>query len=89
MTLSVGKTVKVYDEIVEFIASGTTPESVIKFKLSETGQERLEDLIDAHETGILTPEDRKELDNYLVLEHIMRLAKIRALKLVSAKPSNS
>ena len=39
------KTIKVYDEIVDFIASGTTPQSVIDFHLSETAQERLEDLV--------------------------------------------
>jgi hypothetical protein len=38
------KTIKVYDEIVDFIASGTTPQSVIDFHLSEAAQERLEDL---------------------------------------------
>lgn len=88
MTLSIGETGKVYDDIVEFIASGSTPESLLKFKLSEMGQERLEYLIDAHETGTLTLEETKELDKYLVLEHIIRLAKIRALKDVSEKSSN-
>jgi len=34
------KTIKVYDEIVDFIAAGTTPESVINFHLSETAQNR-------------------------------------------------
>ena len=39
------KTIKVYDEVVDFIASGTTPQSLIDFHLSETAQERLEDLV--------------------------------------------
>lgn len=85
MTISVDKTFKVYNDIVEFIASGTTPESVIKFKISEAAQERLEDLIDAHETGTLTPDERKELDKFLVLEHIMTLAKLRARQYTSNK----
>ncbi|MEB3178356.1 MAG: hypothetical protein VKL59_04845 [Nostocaceae cyanobacterium] len=41
MTTSL-KTGKVYDDIIEFIAAGTTPETVIKFKLSAASQERLD-----------------------------------------------
>lgn len=77
-------TTKVYDDIVEFIASGTTPESVINFKLSEAAQERLEDLVYAHKIGELTPSEREELDDFLVLEHIMTLAKLRAHYLLKA-----
>lgn len=36
---------KVYDEIIEFIAAGTTPQSVIDFKLSDAAKDRLEDLV--------------------------------------------
>ena len=77
MTTSV-KTTKVYDEIVDFIASGTTPESVINFKLLDIAQERLDDLVYQHTMGDLTPLEKKELDTFLTLEHIMTLAKARA-----------
>jgi hypothetical protein len=40
MTTSVNTT-KVYDEIIDFIAARTTPESVIDFKLSHAAHERL------------------------------------------------
>lgn len=77
MTASV-KTTKVYDEIVDFIAAGTTPQSVIDFKLSAAAQERLDDLVYKHQMGELTPEEKRELDHFLTLEHIMTLAKARA-----------
>ena len=82
MTTSV-KTTKVYDEIIEFIAAGTTPQSVINFKLSEAAKERLADLIYQSKTEGLTQEEKGELDKYLVLEHIMRLAKARAYKYIN------
>jgi hypothetical protein len=84
MTTSVNTT-KVYDEIIEFIAGGTTPQSVIDFKLSNAAQDRLEDLVYAHQTGELTPEEKKELDQFLTLEHIMTLAKARAYKYITAE----
>ncbi len=77
MTTSV-KTTQVYDEIIDFIATGTSPQSVIDFKLSTAAQERLEDLVYRHKIGELTPEEKMELDYFLTLEHIMTLAKARA-----------
>ncbi len=76
---------KVSDEIIEFIAAGTTPQNIINFKLSETAQERLEDLVYLHQTGELTPEDKQELDEFLFMEHIMRLIKARAYKYITAE----
>ena len=77
------KRIKVYDEIIDFIAGGTIPQSVIDFQLSEASQERLEDLIYNSKNNELTKEDKRELDYYLTLEHIMTLAKAKAHKLLS------
>ncbi|MBD1834001.1 hypothetical protein H6F61_15225 [Cyanobacteria bacterium FACHB-472] len=79
------KATKVYDEIIDFIAAGTTPQSVVNFRLSEAAQERLEDLVYKHKSGELTPDEKRELDHFLTLEHIMRLAKARAYKYIKAE----
>ena len=84
MTTTV-KTTKVYDEIIDFIAAGTTPQSVIAFKLSSIAQDRLEDLVYRHKAGDLTPEEKRELDHFLTLEHIMTLAKARAYKYIKSE----
>jgi len=84
MTTSV-KTTKVYDEIIDFIAAGTTPKSLINFKLSVAAQERLEDLVYRHKTGELTPEEKRELDHFLTLEHIITLIKARAYTYIKAE----
>ena len=79
------KTTKVYDEIIDLIAAGTTPQSVVNFRLSETAQERLEDLVYKHKAGEITPDEKQELDHFLTLEHIMTLAKARASKYIKAE----
>lgn len=84
MTTSIN-TAKVYDEIVDFIAAGTTPESVVKFQLSDSTKERLEYLVYQHKMGKLTPEEKKELDHFLTLEHIMTLAKAKAHQYLKAE----
>ncbi|MEH2292009.1 hypothetical protein [Nostoc sp.] len=84
MTTSVNTT-KVYDEIIEFIAAGTTPQSVIDFKLSDATKERLEDLVYQAKTEGLNGSDQRELDHFLTLEHIMRLAKAKAHQYINPK----
>jgi hypothetical protein len=70
--------VKAYEEVIDFIAAGTTPQNVIAFRPSEAAQERLAELLSREKEGALSAEDRSELDHYLQLEHLMRLAKARA-----------
>jgi hypothetical protein len=67
-----------YQEIVDFIAAGTTPQNLIDFSPSEDAKERIADLIYREKTTRLTPEETAELNHCLQLEHLMRLAKSRA-----------
>ena len=73
---------KAYDEIVNFIASGTSPESVVSFRPSEEVKERVGELIAKEKEGELSTEETTELNLYIQLEHIMRLAKARARQLM-------
>ena len=75
-------TVKAYEEVIEFIASGTSPGSVIAFRPSETAKQRVWDLLHKEKTSGLSLDERSELDHYMQLEHLMRLAKARARRYV-------
>jgi hypothetical protein len=75
---------KAYAEIVEFFAAGTTPQSIIDFQLSAEGKEYIEDLIYRYKTEGLTKDEKKELDRFLVLEHIITLIKGRAHAYIKA-----
>ena len=69
---------RAYEEIIDFIAAGTSPRDVVAFKPSEVAKARVADLIYREKTTGLSPEETTELNDYLQLEHIMRLAKARA-----------
>ena len=71
-------TTKSYEEIIDFIAAGTTPESVVTFHPSDSVQQRVADLVERSKTGSISVEDQSELEDYVQLEHIMILAKARA-----------
>jgi DNA polymerase/3'-5' exonuclease PolX len=51
---------------------------VVAFQPSEAAKARVADLIQLEKTTGLSPEETAELDHYLQLEHLMRLAKARA-----------
>lgn len=76
-------TVKAYEEIIEFIAAGTTPDTVVSFRPSAATKTRVSELIQQEKTTGLSSEQKSELDSYMQLEHLMRLAKARAHRYIS------
>jgi hypothetical protein len=69
---------KAHEEIVEFIAAGPSVRNVADFQASPEAKARVEFLIRKEKNDGLTPEERVELDDFMHLEHLMRLAKARA-----------
>jgi len=74
--------VKPYEELIQFIAS-LSPRQVIDFVPSESARQRVWELIERQKANALATEEQAELDHYLSIEHIMRLAKARARQLVA------
>jgi len=72
--------IRAYDEIVDFIASGSTPDDVAAWRPSKKSLERVARLLEREKTGALSPDEQSELNHYLEIEHLMRLAKARARK---------
>lgn len=70
--------IRAYEEIVDFIAAGTTPSLVAHFEASPEAKERIADLMCREKTSGLTEGETSELDYFLKMEHLMRLAKARA-----------
>jgi hypothetical protein len=75
---------RAYEELIDFIAAGTTPQSLVNFQPSEIVKERVADLIFREKTSGLSTDEKTELDQYLMLEHLLRLAKARAYQYLSA-----
>lgn len=69
---------KAYAEAIEFIAGGPSVRRVADFQASPKTKARVELLIRKEKNDGLTPGEKSELDDFLALEHLMRLAKARA-----------
>lgn len=73
---------KPYEELVHFIAS-LSPREVVDYMPSEAARQRVWDLIERQKTAPLPAAEKSELDHYLEVEHLMRLAKARARQILA------
>ena len=71
------------DEIIDFITSSPEPQKVLAYRPNLALQERVEDLVYKKKTAELSSEENIELERYLLIEHIMIMAKKRAKKQLS------
>lgn len=73
---------KAAEEVASFIAR-IDPTKVIAFRPSEETPERVSDLIEREKLDGISREEKHELDYYMHIEHLMRMAKIFAQKLAA------
>jgi hypothetical protein len=69
---------KAHEEIITFIASGTTSQSILAFVPSPEAKARVDGLIQKKKADSLSPDEASELEDYLELEHLMRMTKAKA-----------
>jgi hypothetical protein len=75
---------RAYEELVEFIAANTPPAKLIAFRQSEETRNRVADLLFREKSGGLSRDEASELDHFVEIEHLMRLAKARARQRLAA-----
>ena len=66
-----------YDEIADLLSTAE-PTRLLNLRASEEMQQRLEFLIEKSKETNLDKAEKDELDHYILLERLIRLAKIRA-----------
>jgi hypothetical protein len=69
----------VYDELAYFLAS-LSPRKVLQYKASPKAQERVNQLLLKNQKDELSAEEQAEMERYMTLEHIIRLAKSKSLQ---------
>jgi hypothetical protein len=65
-------------EIARFLAHHPTPEQIVAFHPSAEVAERAYELIRTEREGVLTADERQELESYVVIEYLMELVKLEA-----------
>lgn len=72
--------------IIELLTSQPSPERVLSIRPSPELQARVSELLRRNKTGELSRREEAELERYLMLEHLVRLAKAHAYKQLAAQP---
>lgn len=67
-----------YSTLVDFILTNVKPETVLEFRASEEMHDYFYMLIDKEKSGTATREEIELINNFMSVEHIMRLAKAKA-----------
>lgn len=75
---------KAVEEVADMIAA-SDPARVLAFRPSERSRERVSELIRTEKTEGLSLDEKSELDYYMHIEHLMRMAKIYARKYTTTR----
>lgn len=71
-------------EVLEFLAGLPTPEEILALNPSETLQTRVRALLEKNRAEGLSPSEEQEWEQYQYLEHLVRIAKAKALLRLNA-----
>jgi hypothetical protein len=71
------------DTIIAVLANQPTPDQVLALHPSIELQSRASDLIARSKAGVLDAHEAAEIERYLLLEHLVRMAKAHALQRLS------
>lgn len=77
------QSINIYDELAELLAN-MDPAKVIQFHASKGAQKRLEELLEKNKEGTITDDEKVEIERFMTVEHIVRLAKARAHQRLAA-----
>lgn len=67
-----------FDEVVDFLASGPDSAAIIAFQPSEMLKQRLSYLLERNRQDMLSVEERSELDEFTRMNHFMNMLRVRA-----------
>ena len=72
-----------FDEITDLLVS-VSPEKLVNYQASENLQRRYEELVSKEKEGMISDIEKEELDDILLINRILYLAKIKALGLAAS-----
>lgn len=70
----------IYDDLLDLLSGGVERERLLRFRLSEPHQARLDLVLEKSREGTLAAEEAAELDDVERFEHLVRMLKARSLR---------
>ncbi len=76
MTDAPARTIK--EVVTDFLGSAPTLEEIAAYRLPPDLQDRAHQLLDRNRAGMLTPDERSEMNEFSQIDHLMTLVKAKA-----------
>ena len=73
----------VYDEFAIFLAN-LSPRKILAYRSSAKAQERVKILLEKNKNDGLNEAENAEMERFMTIEHIVRLAKAKAMQKLNA-----
>jgi hypothetical protein len=73
-----------FDEMANLLASGIEPERLIAYEIPLRLIERYQFLVDKEKNDEVSTSEKSELDSLLMINHVISMAKLMALKKLAA-----
>ena len=67
-----------YEQVLEFLASGPSPQEIVAYRPSKAAQARFSRLLEANRERQLSPQDEEQLDHYIDMDRMLSLLKAKA-----------
>ena len=68
----------IFSELADFLVSQPTLEAIAAYKVSPSVQQHIDGLLEKNRDGLLSAEERLELEKILAVSQVMTLTKIKA-----------
>lgn len=78
------RSIGAFDEMAKLIATGIDPEQLIAYEIPSHLVERYTFLVDKEKNDEISVEEKNELDSLLMINHVISMAKLMALKKLAA-----
>ena len=75
---AIAEPVLAFEEIAQFLAS-LSPNKVLAFKTSKKSQARVRYLIEKNKTQGLDADETREMEQHMLVEHMVQMAKAKSL----------
>jgi hypothetical protein len=75
-----------FEDIIDFLAAGPSPEEILAYKPPVSMDERLHELLDKNSRGELSAEEQSELQEFLQLNHFLKMLQLRTRLKLSGLP---
>jgi hypothetical protein len=69
---------QLFDEITDFLASAPDTDAILAFTPSDVLVDRLDELLEQNKTSNLSQDERAELDEFLRMNHLLKMVRLKA-----------